>query len=436
MILPSATALRVAVLCALAALGGAVVPALGWIALGCTLMVAGLVIVDGLGLPRAALATRRRVPGRLSLRVAERVVTEVESLVDTPLCVRLCDAEPSSIDLAPATSATVRLPPRGTVEFVTEITGRQRGEHHLERAMVRWGRPGGWAVRQHPLVAATPLRVFPNLARLRRYDALRRARALANMGLRTTPRVGQAAEFDHLRSYQRGDDPRRMHWKATARRGFPVVQAVRAEHGRHLVLAVDVSHWMGLSAGAMTRLDWTVDAALFLVHVALEAGDRVGLVLFADEVRAFLPPSSRPGQQRRAIEMLYDVRAEPAHPSYAALVRHLLARRLPRSLVVVLSEPPDEEADAELGRAMSVLRSRHRPLVVSLRDPALRAMARAVPAGLPDLYRRLAAAETLDEGGQRLRRLRQRGLEVLEADPEALPVAMADRYLDLKAVGA
>jgi uncharacterized protein (DUF58 family) len=211
---------------------------------------------------------------------------------------------------------------------------------------------------------------------------------------------------------------------------------VRTERGQSVLLAIDVSHWMGISAGTLSRLDHAVDAALFLAHVARGAGDQVGLVLFGHEVTHFLAPASKPGQIQRLLEALAPVQPLPVHPSYRNLARYLLARRLRRSLVVVITEPVDPEATQELSKALGALRSRHLTLAVGLRDPALQALAATVPDDAHSLCLRLAASEVEAERRQRLRQQREQGLQTLDVLPADLSVALVNRYLELKSRAA
>ena len=435
MILPSARTIRLAALMVLGSLAGALWPLAGW------LFVSGLgalglaVILEGRRLPRDAVSVRRRVPGQISLNEPEQIVDEVRSHCTYPIEVRVSQSSSGHVTAEPTLSAVVPLPPLGRTEFNLTATVSRRGESLLSRPMLRIGRPQGLAVRQFPCGEEAKLHVFPNLARLKRYEVLRQARALSAYGIHRSQYAGLGTEFDHLRTFGRDDDFRRIHWKATARRGYPIVQVVRAERGQSVMLAVDVSHWMGISAGELTRLDYAIDAALFLAHVALKAGDRVGLMLFASEVVHFLAPSSRPGQIRRMIESLYVTHPQPVHPSYRNFARHVLSQRLRRSLITVITEPPDLESSQELTSALAALRPRHVPLCVGLRDPVVERTAASIPEDMDELCRRLVSREVLEQRDQRLREQRRKGLKTLDVLPSELSISLVNRYLELKTQG-
>jgi uncharacterized protein (DUF58 family) len=436
LILPSARAIRFAAVLVAASGLGAVLPVAGWACVGGLLALLVAVAAEGRRLPREVFTARLLAPPRLSLGEREPITLRLESRADVALQVRVSLAAPPDMDLGEAPAGEMAVPARGTADLPFVLVARRRGERTLRPPLVRYGRPGGLAERQGEVGVPAPLTVSPNVARLRRYEVLRQARALSSLGLHTLRYAGLGEEFDHLRAYSRGDDQRRIDWKATARRGVPITRMVRVERGQSVVLAVDASHWMGVRAGALSRLDHAVDAALFLAHVAQRAGDQVGLALFAHEVVSFLPPSSRPGQIRRIVDALTRVEPLPVHPSYRNLARHLLKRRLRRSLVVVITEPPDPESAEELLAAASVLGRRHLPLPVSLKDPAVAALASSAPVDADALCRRLAAREVEEERAQRLYAQRQQGLHGIDALPGELSVGLVNRYLELKGRGA
>ena len=94
--------------------------------------------------------------------------------------------------------------------------------------------------------------------------------------------VGSGTELMGFRSYQRGDPLRSIDWKATARRGEPIVRLCTNEEHVELVLAVDCGRTSGIQSGALTRLGHYANVAARLAEKSLANGDHVGLVVFAE----------------------------------------------------------------------------------------------------------------------------------------------------------
>src|SRR5207253_8684287 len=136
---------------------------------------------------------------------------------------------------------------------------------------------------------AQPVRVYPNLRELRRYDLLVR-RGLETQPVGRPVRVaGASTEFERVREYLPDDEFRRINWKATARRGQPMVNQFEAERSQNLVILLDAGRFMAALADprplngddaepGLTKLDYALNAGLLLAHVASQRGDRVALL--------------------------------------------------------------------------------------------------------------------------------------------------------------
>ena len=112
---------------------------------------------------------------------------------------------------------------------------------------------------------------------------------LAAPGLRRIRRWGEGSEFESLREYRPGDDPRAVDWKASARRPELLVRQYQVERNQTVVLAIDAGRLMREWIGDRERLDYALSAALVLAERARSYGDRLGLLVFDDRVRIVMP---------------------------------------------------------------------------------------------------------------------------------------------------
>ena len=121
-----------------------------------------------------------------------------------------------------------------------------------------------------------------------------KARILADEALMGTYRSvfrGSGLDFEEVREYEPGDDIRSIDWNVTARMNTPYIKKYREERELNIYLAVDVSSSGWFGTGSMSKRELAADVAALLAVTALHNNDRVGLVLFADGVREFIPPS-------------------------------------------------------------------------------------------------------------------------------------------------
>ncbi len=158
-------------------------------------------------------------------------------------------------------------------------------------------------------------------------------------------------------------------------------------------------------------------------------------MVFADTVQRFVPP----GRGRRALRAVLDALAaaegrlvEPDHP---AAFRYLAARNRKRALTVVFTDVIDRTASEALLAHAATLRPRHLPLAVTLRDPALEAIATRRPARAGEAFERAAAEELLGARDQALADMRGRGVIVLDVPPESASRAVVEKYHQLKRRG-
>ncbi len=238
------------------------------------------------------------------------------------------------------------------------------------------------------------------------------------------------------RTYQPGDDLRSVDWKATARRGWPVVREWQPERNQTLWVLLDCGRNLAARLEQdRTRLDRAVEAALALARAAAERGDRTGLILFGAEVERVVPPEAGRTRLGPLAEALHLARSRPVEADFGAAFDALMARQRRRALVVVFTDLGDPEATALLLARAAILRRRHLVALASIADPELAAAASARPASVADAFARAAAERILAEREGSERRLTAAGVTVIHAAGVDLPAAVVMRYAAVKERG-
>jgi uncharacterized protein (DUF58 family) len=353
----------------------------------------------------------------------------------------LRDAWPPSCAAEPA-SVALDVPPGERRRVGTTLTPGRRGEHAADRVTVRsWG-PLGLAARQGSRAVGGRVRVLPAFTS-RRHLPARLARLRELDGRRASQIRGAGTEFDSLREYVDGDDVRSIDWRASARStdlagatGNLVVRTWRPERDRHVLLVLDTGRTaaglVGAGPSAVPRLDAALDAALLLAALASRGGDRVDLLAFDRTARASVFGARDPLPAMTAA--LSGVEASLVETDMSALVATVLRRASRRSLVVLLTGLDDAVLADGLEPLLGPLLHRHTVLVAGVADPSVTSMA----AGRGDaaaVYGAAAGQVALAERRDVAARLARRGVEVIDAGPDDLAPALADRYLALKARG-
>src|SRR5215468_4794061 len=149
---------------------------------------------------------------------------------------------------------------------------------------------------------------------------------------------GRGMDFEELREYIPGDEVRDIDWNVTYRMGRPFVKRYREERELAMVLAIDVSASSAFGSLRRTKREFAAEVAGTLAVSAARNSDKVGLLLFSDQVELYLPPRKGRRHILRLIrEMLF---FKPKHtgtniPAGLAFLNHVLHRR---SIVFLLTD--------------------------------------------------------------------------------------------------
>lgn len=383
---------------------------------------------------RDALDVSRELPPALSLGVPNIVTVAVHNRSGRPLRLLVKDDPPPDFD-TPERLRTLRLDPWQLERVTYRTTPTRRGDYRFGGLHVRGLSRLRLAWWQRDLPAAEDVRVYPNLQQLAQFDALARRGRLEELGLRAARARGEGTEFESLREYVPDDSFRDIDWKATARRGAPITRQFQAERNQTLIIMIDSGRMMAAHAGGMARVDHAVNAALMLAHVAGRMGDTVGLLVFSDRVQSFVAPAHGAAQAERMLEQLYALRAELVEPDFRAATTFLRARARKRAMICAFTDLVDPDISREALSYLAALRPQHLPLVATISDDQVEALADADPARPIEAYEKALADRTLAERELALARLRSRGVLVCDARAGELSAAVVGRYLSIKRRG-
>lgn len=342
------------------------------------------------------------------------------------------DAGRRDIEL-PEDALRLTIPPRSYGDVAYRVRAADRGEHAFGDIHLRVLGPWRLAWRQFVAPASATVKVQPGVEELRKQRLAGLRTRLAREGLRRQRRWGEGSAFDSLREYQEGDDPRSIDWKATARREQVIARRYRTERSQNVMLLIDGGRLMTERIDDRERIDHALSAALLLTEAARAHNDRVGVMVFDEQVRSFLPPTAP--RLSRIAERLAEVEPRFVEPNYPYAFTYLARHLRRRSLVVVFTDIIDARASAALLAQLARSARSHLPLVVALRNPGLEAAADAPVETDEDAYRRAAAEEMLRARAVALEGMRRAGVLVVDAEPgRAIPETLS-RYLEVKRRG-
>jgi uncharacterized protein (DUF58 family) len=380
----------------------------------------------------AVLGLRRVARVQLSTPPLTRLTKDVETALPFTLAnrsagalrIRVAAVMPDGI-ASPRTVEQITAQP-GQLQISWPCTGISRGDHELRDVQVEAISPlGFWQARASRPVQCS-LRVYPNL-RDRATAALFLRRPDA--GLRLRRQVGKGREFDNLRHYLPGDSFEDIHWKATARRGFPTVKLYQVEHAQEVYAVIDSSR---LSARE-DILDYYVNSALHLALLAERQGDRFGVVTFSDRTHRFLRAHRGLAHFRLCRETIYNLRSSRVSPDFRDVFTNLHMNLRRRALLVFFTQLDDALLAETFAQEISLLARRHVILVTVGRTSHLKPLFTGEPpSALGQVYRGLAGQMLWNRMRELNLALHSKGVRLTLAEPARMKTQVLFDYLDVK----
>ncbi|MGI4872339.1 MAG: DUF58 domain-containing protein [Janthinobacterium lividum] len=336
---------------------------------------------------------------------------------------------------------TTTIQPGQTQVITYQLRPTKRGEYEFGAVNVYAASPLGLVRRRFRFDQNRTVPVYPSFLQMRKYELLAIHNRLTEVGVKRIRRVGQSMEFEQIRPYVAGDDPRNINWKASARRTAPgatdtlVVNHFQDERAQQVYCLIDKGRVMRMPFEGLSLLDYAINASLVMSNIALLKHDKAGLLTFSNKPGALVPAERRPGHMRTILEVLYRQKTQYLETDYELLYATVRARVKQRSLLILFT---NFESLQGMQRQLPYLRGlskAHLLLVVFFENTELRTYLDAPAATTADVYNQTIAEKFQQEKRQIVLELQRYGIYALLTAPQALTVNTINKYLEFKARG-
>lgn len=383
-------------------------------------------------LPEAAAIEVTRIwQSPVTLGAESMVTLELRHSAKFLLLVSSRDEVPVSLRVeAPALLISVAAHAAARASYF--IRPMERGDARLGSVFLRYRSP--WQLAERWAVAAIgqTVRVYPNLEEAKRNTMyLIRARQ-AVMERRVRHLRGRGREFESLREYRQGDEPRDICWTATARRGKPVTKNFQVERSQTVWLVLDTGRLLRARAVGLSKLDYATAAALSLAQVALYSGDSVGLLAYGRKPAQRVAPGRGSRHLRALLEALAQAHGEAVEANHLLAAETMLTLQKRRSLVVWLTDLAETATTPEVVESAARMARRHLVLLAVISQPEMRQLLEKEPEDARQMFRYAAAQEIMHRRDLLLRGLREQGALALEIEPSHLSTNLVNQYLEAK----
>ncbi|WP_299054439.1 DUF58 domain-containing protein [uncultured Polaribacter sp.] len=159
---------------------------------------------------------------------------------------------------------------------------------------------------------------------------------------------GRGMTFSEVRQYQFGDDVRAIDWNVTARYNEPYIKVFEEERELTMMLLVDVSGSELFGTSTQFKKDTVTEIAATLAFSATQNNDKVGLILFSDDVELYIPPKKGKSHVLRIIRELIEFKPKSKQTNIAAALKFLSSVLKKRAIVFMLSDFMNDDYEKTL----------------------------------------------------------------------------------------
>jgi uncharacterized protein (DUF58 family) len=175
---------------------------------------------------------------------------------------------------------------------------------------------------------------------------------------------GQGMEFAEVREYQYGDDIRTIDWNVTARYNHPYVKVLEEERELNVMLMVDASRSGAFGSYEKFKSEIAAEICALIAFSAIKNNDKVGLLIFTDEVEKYIPPRKGRSHVLRVIRELLYFEPQSTKTNIANGLEYLLKGLKRRSIVFIVSDFDDDN----FIKPLRVLNRKHDAVAIQMLD--------------------------------------------------------------------
>lgn len=378
------------------------------------------------------LRAERILPEIVSLNDEFTIVITTQNTSSRLMHIELYDEPPYQTDLRTL-----------CFHFPLQPGEKARSEYKIqpkERGAFEWGNLNyflctkiGFVKRKWIVPNEVEVKVLPSIIQMRKAELMAVNPNAVVPELKKMRKIGDSMEFEQIRSYVRGDDYRRINWKATSRQHDLRINTYRDERSQSVYSVIDTSRNMAGMFEGMSLMDYAVNAALAISNAALKKEDNAGLITFAEQTDRIITASGRRTQLNAILNALYAQKNSDLEADFEHLFTSVKRRVKHRSLLLVYT---NFDHVSSLERSLSALRSlaqKHVVVVVIFENVSIKEVTEKEVHSIKEVYTRTVAEHHVLEKNLIINELRNFGIQTVLTSPEKLTINTLNKYLELKA---
>ena len=311
----------------------------------------------------------------------------------------------------------------------------KRGEYSFGHVHVFVTDALGFVSRRYTFGREQMTPVYPSYIEMRKYELMAISNRLTEHGIKRIRKIGHSSEFEHIRPYMEGDDPRTVNARATARRSELMVNNYRDEKSQQVYCLIDKGRTMQMPFEGMSLLDYAINTSLVISNIALIKEDKAGLITFSNRISNILPAQRRRTHIHKILDTLYNQKTLYLESDFERLYATVCQVITQRSLLILFSNFETIQAMRRQLPFLKRLVMKHLVLVVIFENTELKKLTDQRPTELEDVYTKTVAEQFVYDKKLMQRELNQQGIHAILTRPADLTVNIINQYLEFKARG-
>ena len=380
---------------------------------------------------RGRIEVKRTVEDRLSNGDDNSITLSIKSHYRIPVDILILEDLPEQLQIRDF-EIRLELSALEELKHGYKVTPTSRGIYRFYYANTLISTKLGLVQRRIKAAAPVSVAVYPSFIHINNIELAAISDQLQMQGQKRIRKIGNSREFDSIRSYVIGDDPRNINWRATARTNTLQVNEYVDERSQSMYCLIDKSRSMKMPFKGMTLLEYAINASLVLSHVALKKGDQSGVLTFEHKPSTFIKSSKRNIQINLILQALYAEQTSFNEVDFQSLYPFVQQKVTSRSLMVLFT---NFESIHSLDRQLpyfQMLNQKHLLLVVFFKNTELDHILDGKPETTEQIFQKALAAQLVTEKEMIVERLERSGILALHTAPEDLSVSVVNRYIEIK----
>lgn len=321
------------------------------------------------------------------------------------------------------------------VSFNYHLRPVKRGEYEFGFINVFASYFTGMIQRRYRLSNQVQVPVYPSYLMMQKYEFAAFSNQLKEYGIKRVRKLGHTMEFEQIKEYVRGDDPRTINWKATGRSNALMVNTYQDERSQPIYCIIDKGRMMRFPFNGLSLLDYSINASLVLSNIAMKKQDKAGLITFSNKMSSIVVADRKPLHIRKILDALYNQKTLYKESNFEMLSTFVNTRVKQRSLMLLFT---NFESFSSFRRQLPYFISmarKHLVIIVFFRNRELAEMIEGNPENTQEIYTQVVAQQYESEKFLITKKLQGYGIHTILTYPEDLTVDTINKYLELKARG-